>query len=55
MPIRKGNSGKYPKDWKSISAAIRKRGGNKSEWTSCSAVNGQPHPITGSRVVLTTA
>jgi len=45
---------RYPPDWKAISLRIRtERAGNKCEW--CGAVNGQPHPVTSSRVVLTVA
>lgn len=45
---------RYPADWDAISRALRTdRAGNRCEW--CGAVNGQPHPRTGSRVVLTVA
>jgi hypothetical protein len=41
-------------DWEEISRQIRiHRAGNRCEW--CGAVNGEPHPVTGSRVVLTVA
>lgn len=53
MPIRPENKARYPKDWPAISKRIRERAGNKCEY--CSAENGKPHPITGSKVVLTTA
>lgn len=53
MPIRPENKDRYPKDWKAISASIRERAGNRCE--ECGAENGQPHPHTGSKVVLTTA
>ena len=43
----------YPPDWPQIVARVRERSGNRCEW--CGAVNGLPHPVTGSRVVLTTA
>jgi 5-methylcytosine-specific restriction endonuclease McrA len=43
----------YPENWKDISRAIRERAGNRCE--NCGAENHQPHPITGSRVVLTVA
>jgi len=44
----------YPPNWKEISNRIRfVRAGGVCE--QCGAVHGQPHPITGSRVVLTTA
>lgn len=45
---------RYPADWKLRSRFVRQvRAGNRCEW--CGARNGQPHPITGSTVVLTTA
>ena len=45
---------RYPANWKEISRQIRQdRAGNRCEW--CQAVNGEPHPITGSKVVLTVA
>jgi 5-methylcytosine-specific restriction endonuclease McrA len=53
MPIRPENKARYPKDWPAISRAIRARAGNRCEW--CAATNGEPHPITLSRVVLTVA
>ncbi len=53
MPIRPEERGRYPQNWKDISAAIRARAGNKCEW--CGAPNGEPNPITGSKVVLTCA
>lgn len=50
MPMRLND---YPPDWHAISARVRQRNGGRCEW--CNAVNGQPHPVTGSRVVLTVA
>ena len=45
---------KYHPKWKLISKLIRfKRAQNKCEW--CGAQNYEPHPITGSKVVLTVA
>jgi 5-methylcytosine-specific restriction endonuclease McrA len=45
---------KYPKNWKTeIRPAILERAGHKCEF--CEATNYQPHPATGSRVVLTVA
>lgn len=44
---------RYPANWKQIRAAILERAGHKCE--GCGAVNHQPHPVTGSRVVLTIA
>ena len=43
----------YPDDWREISLAIREREGWRCKW--CAAKNSQPHPITGSKVVLTVA
>ena len=53
MPIKSENLHRYPKDWKAIRARILARAGHCCEW--CGAANYQPHPVTGSRVVLTTA
>jgi len=57
MPIKYKD---YPENWKTeIVPAIRQRGGNRCEgspaYPDCRAENGQPHPETGSVVVLTTA
>src|SRR5216684_9279136 len=50
---------RYPKDWLAISTAIRARAGGCCEGTwqypQCQARNGEPHPVTGSRVILTVA
>lgn len=51
MPIRAENKARYPKDWKAIRTAILCRAGHCCE--ECGAVNYLPHPITGSKVVLT--
>lgn len=54
MPIKPENRKLYPKDWKSISLDIRReRAQNKCEF--CGAENYEPHPVTGSKVVLTVA
>lgn len=54
MPIRPEMRARYPKDWKTRSRFVRfYRARNRCEW--CKAENGKPHPVTGSRVVLTTA
>lgn len=59
MPIRPENKARYPKDWPAISRRVRERAGQQCEgsplWPDCRAVNGQPHPVTGSLVVLTVA
>ena len=45
---------KYPSYWKRLSAHIRHiRAKDRCEW--CGAVNGERHPETGSKVVLTVA
>lgn len=59
MPVKPENRARYPKDWKNITAAIRERAKNACEgspaYPDCRAENGQAHPVTGSRVVLTVA
>jgi len=51
MPI---NYKEYHPKWTLISRLIRfHRANNKCEW--CGAMNYEPHPITGSKVVLTVA
>ncbi len=59
MPIRPENRKRYPPDWPAISRARRAQAGNRCEgspaWPDCRAANGMPHPVTGSRVVLTVA
>ncbi len=65
-PIRPENADRYPADWYLISERIRYgrakgrcecdgRCGYPHEGGRCPAVNGQPHPRTGSTVVLTVA
>lgn len=54
MPIKPENRKRYPPDWKLRSKFIRfYRAKNRCEW--CGAENYRPHPITESKVVLTTA
>lgn len=64
MPIRPENRARYPRTWKAMVAAARERSGDRCECDGkcgldhggrCDAVNGQPHPSTGSKVVLTLA
>jgi len=61
MPIRPSERARYPKDWKAISLRIRSERagwrceGSPGHYPDCRAWNGQPHPVTGSRVVLTVA
>lgn len=54
MPISPENKARYPDNWKEISEDIRfNRAENKCE--KCGAENYKPHPITGSKVILTVA
>ena len=59
MPIKPENRTRYPKNWRIISEATRKRAGQQCEgsprYPDCRAHNGRPHPVTGSRVILTVA
>ena len=60
MPIKPENRGRYPANWSEIVERVRDRSGDRCEgspgfYPHCRAVNGLPHPITGSRVVLTVA
>lgn len=56
MPLQRK---RYPDNWKEISLLIRERAGWRCEGTphfpDCRAANGELHPDTGSRVVLTVA
>ena len=54
MPIPKHMAKRYPNDWKLRRRfIIQYRAQNRCEW--CRAANGEPHPDTGSHVVLTLA
>ena len=54
MPI---NYKEYPKGWPQIRARVLARAGNRCEgspkFPECRAENHKPHPVTGSKVVLT--
>lgn len=58
MPADRSN---YPPDWEEISVYIRfVRAGGRCEgspgiYPNCRAAHNEPHPVTGSKVVLTTA
>ena len=66
MPIRPEQREKYPPDWPEISRRIRFEraegrcecdglcGESHGEQRRCLAFHGKPHPVTGSKVVLTT-
>lgn len=59
MPIRPERAGLYPPDWFAIAQNVK----IEACWTcegspaypDCRAVHGAPHPVTGSRVVITVA
>ena len=54
MPISKQMAKRYPADWaRRRRFIIQYRAQNRCEW--CHAENGEPHPATGSKVVLTLA
>lgn len=59
MPIRAENRARYPANWKAISKGKRQAAGDRCEGSPafpyCRAKNGEPHPDTGSIVVLTVA
>lgn len=63
MPIRPENRDRYPADWKLRSFFVRfVRARGRCERVrvgprvlGCGAVHGEPHPDTGSKVILTTA
>jgi 5-methylcytosine-specific restriction endonuclease McrA len=65
LPIRPENLARYPSNWREISLRIRtQRAAGRCECTGqcgldhngrCTALNGQAHPDTGSKVVLTVA
>ena len=59
MPIKKENRCKYPPNWKSIRQEILKEANFQCEgspkYPECRAKQYEPHPETGSKVVLTIA
>lgn len=59
MPIRPENRARYPADWPAIAYAVKERAGWRCEgspaYPDCRAAHGEPHPVTGSKVVLTAA
>lgn len=68
MPIKPENRGRYPKDWKRISLAIRERAGGRCECEGecglhrtnpgprrCEERNGQPAKWAKGKIVLTVA
>ena len=65
MPVSPEKQKTYPggslssREWKALRAAVLKRAGDCCEgsplFPDCRAANGAPHPVTGSKVVLTVA
>ncbi len=59
MPIKPENKARYPADWEVIVYRVRLRSKKQCEFIvdgeRCKARQGWPHPITGSKVVLTVA
>jgi len=59
MPIKPENRKRYPKAWSFISLERRYAAGWRCEgspqYPDCRAEDGEPHPVTGSNVVLTVA
>jgi len=60
MPIKPENRDRYPANWSTeVRPAILERARDRCEgspaYPDCRARNGYPHPVTGSRVVLTIA
>ena len=57
MPIRADRKHLYPKNWKVLRLSILARANNLCEgsprFPECRAVNYEPHPETGSKVILT--
>lgn len=59
MPIKPQNRERYPSYWPIIRAEILARAKDRCEgspaYPDCRAMNGDEHPVTGSKVVLTVA
>lgn len=57
MPVRPENLARYPADWPAIALAVKVAAGWRCEgspaYPDCRAAHGEPHPVTGSDVVLT--
>jgi 5-methylcytosine-specific restriction endonuclease McrA len=53
MPILAANKGRYPVEWAALSHWVRFLAGWSCQF--CGAANRAPHPVTGSKVVLTVA
>lgn len=59
MPIKPENRHRYPRNWREIRAQILDRAGHCCDgspaYPDCRAANAEPHPVTGSLVVVTIA
>ena len=57
MPIKPENKARYPENWDAISFTLRREAGficqGSPDYPDCRAEQGKPHPVTGSKVVLT--
>lgn len=52
-PVKPENRGRYPAQWLEVRERLLERAKHCCEW--CGAKNYEPHPKTGSKVVLTLA
>jgi len=59
MPIRADNIGRYPANWDELSHQVKCSAQWECEgspmYPACRARHGEPHPVTGSLVILTVA
>lgn len=59
MPIRAENRDRYPADWTAIATAVKEAAGwacvGSPAFPDCRAKHGEPHPVTGSKVIVTVA
>jgi 5-methylcytosine-specific restriction endonuclease McrA len=59
MPIRAENRDRYPPDWPAIATGVKEAAGwacvGSPAFPDCRAKHGEPHPVTGSKVIITVA
>lgn len=59
MPVKPENRRRYPPGWRVLSEGRKESAGWRCEgspkYPDCRAAHGEPHPVTGSTVVLTLA
>lgn len=57
MPVSPANRSRYPINWKALASRLKAEASWKCEgspkYPDCRAAHGEPHPVTGSKVVLT--